>query len=345
MDRYADALASRIQGLVVPAEWRSLRGPRFFDRYGRYPWRLRRYGGDFVHVADHTYAHCLSAFVGCPSVVTIHDLYPLHQMAQAGTSLRGGVRDRLLSWSMSWARRADRWIVGSTFTAEEAERLLGLPRDRVAVIPYGVDEAFAQRPGEGIVESRRRAWLGEGPRDRSPKSILHVGSCAPRKNLEAAIAAVGLLRRRGVEAVFIQIGGRFEPHQLAAIRTSGLEGFVRQEPNVNEVELVAAYFAADALLLPSTYEGFGLPVLEAFAAGLPVVTSGAGGLRDAAGDAAVIVPGAEPADLAIAMEQVLTGAVNVAELRERGQHRAQANSWNLTASRTEAIYDELLGAR
>ncbi|OGT93968.1 MAG: hypothetical protein A2083_05715 [Gemmatimonadetes bacterium GWC2_71_9] len=346
MDRYAAELARRLPDVEVPAEAATLRGARYLARYVRYPHALERYRPALVHVADHSYAHCLRAFPGTPSVVTIHDLYPLSVIGRRQRGPRALVRDMLLTWVVTWVRRASRWIAVSEFTAREAVALLGLPRERISVIGNGVDEAFFQRPADAALTARRHLWLGPIPRSAPEvrRVILHVGNCEPRKNVEAAILALGLLRRRGADAVLVQIGGRFTHAHHAAIDAAGVEGFVRQEPQVDEAALVAAYYAADALVLPSTYEGFGLPALEAQAAGLPVVTSGAGGLAEAAGDASVTVEGANPPALADALALVLTDPALRAGLIERGSRRAHSHTWDAAAAKVRAAYDETRAA-
>lgn len=345
MDRYAAELARRLPEVEVPREAATLRGPRYLARYAGYPRALRRYQPSLVHVADHSYAHCLRAFPGVPSIVTIHDLYPLSVIGRQESGPSALLRDALLWWVLTWVRRASHWIAGSEFTAREAVALLGLPSDRVHVAGYGVDEAFFKQPSDEAIAARRRHWLGATPHaDDARRVILHVGNCEPRKNVEAAILALGLLRKRGADAFLVQIGGRFTPAHHAAIDAAGVEGFVRQEPQVDEAALVAAYYAADALVLPSTYEGFGLPALEAQAAGLPVVTSGAGGLAEAAGDASVTVEGANPPALADALALVLTDPALRAGLIERGRRRAHSHTWDAAAAKVRAAYDETRAA-
>jgi len=343
MDRYGEALATRIPGALVP-DW-TIQGPRDLTRYWTYPRTLRRWRsrGDLVHVLDHSYAHCLRAFPGLPSVVTVHDLLPLRLLAEDHRTLRMRIRDRMLRWVLDWLERAGRFIVSTEWTARELERYLEIPADRVDIVPYGVDPHFFARPDEAMIAARRSAWAGRtGTSSDLARVILHVGSCAPRKNVEAAIEALGRLRAQGVGAILAQIGGSFEPRQEAALDAAGVRRFVVQERRVTEPELVASYYAADALVMPSTFEGFGLPAVEAMAAGLPVVTSGAGGLREAVADAALVTRAIDSATLADALAAVLEDPVCRADLIARGKRRASELTWERTAASTMAVYRSVL---
>ena len=342
MDRYATALASRIEGLTAAPEARRIRGLRYQARYVSYPAALRRYHPAAVHIADHSYAHCLRAFPEVPSIVTLHDLYPLEVLAHGSRGLRAAVRDRLLRWVVSWVRQADRWIAGSRFTAGEAVRLLGLSAGRMTVIPYGVDESFARRPAEPDLARRRSGWLRSAGAAAGARIILHVGSCEPRKDVETALRTVGHLRAGGMEAILVQIGGTFSPAQRSVAAESGVAAHLIQEPAVDEVALIAAYHAADALILPSSYEGFGLPALEAAAAGLPVVTSGAGGLPEAAGPSAPRAPVGDAAAFAGALARILGDESLRTVLAEAGRAHAAAHRWETTARLTAEVYDGLV---
>ena len=339
MDRYALSLAPRIEGAVVANGW-DMNGPRYLTRYWRYPNVLKGQPGDVVHVLDHSYAHCLRAFPGRPSVVTVHDLYPLRVLAEARRTVKGAVRDTLLRWVLGWIERADRIIVGTQFTSREVQRFLAVKEDRIRIVPFGVDASFFQRPPEDAIALLRHEWNQRGGAGE-PAILLHVGSCTARKNVEAAIAALGVLRAAGRHVMLVQLGGTFRPSHLEAIRRAGVEPWVIQEGHVEERRLITAYHAADLLVLPSTFEGYGLPVIEAQASGLPVVTSGAGGLREATGDAGIVTGAVGPEPLAHAIATLLDDPALRAELAERGKQRVAGLTWENTARLTSDVYREL----
>lgn len=342
MDRYAEALITRMPDAVVPESWR-MGGPRYLARYWRYPRALRGTAGDLVHVLDHSYAHCLRAFRGRPSVVTVHDLLPLRTLAEGRRGPRGRLRDALLRGTLRWIERADRLIVSTQFTAHEVERYLGVPNERVKVIPYGVDPHFFVRPPDDAVTVRRAEWLHRTGRTGDTLVILHVGSCHPRKNIEAAISALGLVRARNVDAILVQIGGTFDAHQKDVIQAAQVRPQVVQESAVSETALVSAYAAADVLIMPSTFEGFGLPVVEAMAAGLPVIASGAGGLREVAAEAALITAALSPEALADEILKLHADPLLRAGLVAVGRNRAASLTWESAVAQTRALYAELLG--
>jgi glycosyltransferase involved in cell wall biosynthesis len=340
MDRYAEALHKHLPQSVVADGWR-LDGPRYLTRYWAYPRALRGQHGDLVHILDHSYAHCLRAFPGVPSVITLHDLYPLRVLAESKRTPKGMIRDTFLRWVLGWLGRATRIIVSTQFTAREAERFLDVDAGTIRVIPYGVDQHFFTPPAPETIQKRRQGWYARRGGSTPTTILLNVGSCAPRKNVEAAIGALGILRRGGVDAILIQIGGHFAHSHRSAIHRAGVGQHVIQEPAVTEDDLVSAYHAADVLVMPSTFEGFGLPAVEAQAAGLPVVTTGAGGLREAVGEAGVITGAASAESMAEAVGKLLADDKWRQALGAVGKVRAAELTWPKAAALTQAVYDEL----
>src|SRR5207244_3789104 len=207
---------------------------------------------------------------------------------------------------------------------------------RLSVVPFGVDRAFfSEAPN---ARARGRAdW-------RIPDDafvVLHVGSTVERKNVPLVIHTVARLRAEA-DAYLLQVGGRFSNDQQQLIERLGLRRFVRTVPLADESTLRRAYRAADVLLFPSLYEGFGYPVIEAFASGLPVVTSGAGGLKEVGGDAVVVVEGRDPGAYVAALESLSDDPLRREELVEHGRALARTFTWQRTAEQTADVYRSLL---
>ena len=327
--------ASRV---VLPGP---LLGPqRYAARYFFYPLRLRREARrvDLVHILDHAYAHMLTSARRRPVIVTVHDLMPVIVLRSPTDGWREGVRNRFLRTTMKALRLADAYIVGTEWLRSELATWLGDDR-KIHVVPFGVDRAFfSESPG---ARARGRAeW-------RIPEDafvMLHVGSTVERKNVPLVLQTLARLRAQegGGDAYLLQVGGRFSGDQEQLIERLGLRPWVRSAPAADETTLRRAYRSADVLLFPSIYEGIGFPVLEAFASGLPVVTSGAGGLKEVGGDAAVVVEGRDPAGYVQALEALSDDPDHRDVLIGRGFARARQFTWQGTAERTAEVYESLL---
>jgi len=312
-------------------EWR-----RYVRRYWRYPRRIRRLRGDVSHVLDHSYAHIVPpAGRSRPTVVTVHDLFPVLTVDRAPTSWRERLRNTLLQRVLDGLRRADAWIVATAWLRTQLAEWLG-HTDGIHLIRFGVDETFFSPPARDR-SATRLDW--DIPDDAFV--LLHVGSVGRRKNFSAVVATLDGLRTRGVEAFLVQLGGDPDPKHHRDIEDRSLTPFVRFLGARAEGDLHAAYHAADTLLFPSHYEGFGFPVLEAMASGLPVVTSGAGGLTEVAGDAAVIVGGREVEPYAAAVERIVEDAEWRQALQTRGRTHARHFRWRDTARDTARVYRAL----
>src|SRR5437899_2549220 len=321
--------------IVLPGP---LVGPqRYAARYFFYPWRLKLEArrAALVHILDHAYAHLLPSARKSPVVVTVHDLMPVIVLRSPTDGWRERIRNRFLQRTLKALRLADRFIVGSVWLRNELATWLGDDR-KIDVVPFGVDRAFfSESPG---ARARGRAdW-------RIPEDafvVLHVGSTVERKNVPLVIHTAARLRTEA-DVYLLQVGGRFTGDQEQLIERLGIRRYVRSAPFAGETTLRRAYRAADVLLFPSLYEGFGFPVLEAFASGLPVVTSGAGGLKEVGGDAIVVVEGRDPAAYVQALESLSDDAMQREELVERGRARARTFTWQRTAEQTAEVYRRLL---
>ena len=323
--------------IVLPGP---LHGPhRYAARHFFYPWRVKREArrADLVHILDHSYAHMLPSARRRPVVVTVHDLMPVIVLRSPTDGWREGVRNRFLRTALKALRQADGYIVGTEWLKGELATWLGDDR-RIRVIPFGVDRAFFGE-SKSARERGRHDW-------RIPEDafvVLHIGSTVDRKNVPLVINTVARLRQHS-DVYLLQVGGRFTAEQEQLIDRLDLRRAVRSVAAADETTLRRAYRAADVLLFPSLYEGFGFPVLEAFASGLPVVTSGAGGLKEVGGDAAVVVEGRDPAAYVQALDELSEDDERREELISKGWARARQFTWQKTAELTATVYREHLKA-
>jgi len=192
-------------------------------------------------------------------------------------------------------------------------------------VGYGVDGAFAARPPEAVLSQRREAWARAcGVPAETARVVLHVGSCEPRKDVETAIGALARLRAGGLDAILVQIGGRYSAAQRRMTAAQGVMPFLVQEERAAEDALVSAHHTADVLVMPSTYEGFG-------------------GLADDAGDVALLSPIGDAQAFAEALAKVCTDASVRDQLITAGRARAAAFTWDAVAHRTAEVYDGIAG--
>jgi glycosyltransferase involved in cell wall biosynthesis len=261
--------------------------------------------------------------LGRRNVVVIHDAAALRHPEWYG---RGYVAyQRALLPRL--ARTAARVITVSEFSREELIDVLGAPPERIAVVPNGVDERFSP---DADVE-RTRAALGLDGR-----YVLAVGTRIARKNLAGLENAARTLAAEGVELVAAG-SGRAYMRDEGSVPVRGL-GYVPED------HLPGLYAGAEALVMPSLYEGFGLPCLEAMASGTPVVAADRAALPEVCGDAALLFDPDDPDAAAEALVRVLGDAELAAGLRSRGLARARSFSWRATAERTDAVIGTLLSS-
>ncbi|HET7571938.1 MAG TPA: glycosyltransferase family 1 protein [Gaiellaceae bacterium] len=261
-----------------------------------------RRGLDVLHCP--TYYAPVSS--GVPVVVTVHDLAVWRHPEAFGRWTRLFVPravPRML-------RGAARVIAVSEFTRRELVELLGVPAERIRVVPNGVEAVF--RPDGDAVEG---------------EYVLAVGTLEPRKNLRRLAEAARLAGRELWVAGDAGWGGV----ELPGVRRLG---------RVSDEELARLLRGALCLAYPSLYEGFGIPVLEAMACGTPVVTSRGGATEEVAGGAAVLVDPLDPEAIAAGLEEAVAGRD---ELRGRGLARAAAFTWDETARGTLDVYREVSG--
>jgi glycosyltransferase involved in cell wall biosynthesis len=224
------------------------------------------------------------------------------------------------------ARRALRLITPSEFSRRELVDGLGLDPEGISVVPNGVDARFL--PAADPEPARRELGL------HSPY-VLVVGTQSVRKNVPVLAAAAQRLRELGIELVSAGSGRSYLP--------PGERPPMRMLDYVDDALLPGLYAGALALAMPSLYEGFGLPVLEAMESGVPVVAANRGALPEICGDAGLLVDPVDPDAVADAILTAATDEGRRRALTHAGLERAGQFSWERSAQLTDAVISEVLG--
>ncbi len=287
-------------------------------------------GADLVHATD----HFIPKFAGVPVVATLQDAIPLSHPEWIGYSFKT-LKNAL--WKRS-ARWADHVLTISQASKREIVRCFGLPAEKITVTPLGVGKWwFDEVPAAELSRVRSAHQLPD-------RYFLFVGTLQPRKNLRRIIEAHRTLPSLVRRQVPLVVAGRAGWNCAADIAEleHGDAGTLRWLRHVPEADLVPLYRQAAALVLPSLHEGFGLPVLEAFAAGLPVVTSNTTSLPEVAGEAAMLVNPLDVGAIALAMRNCLNDEPMTRSLVAKGRERAAHFTWERTAALTTEVYRRML---
>ncbi len=271
------------------------------------------------------------------AIVTIHDLW-LDRHPQYSKKLFGQrlsfIRTRRRAW------RTARVITVSEYSARDIQELYGLPRERISVIPHGVSPDFRpERDESRFLKLRSQYDISAGP------YILFIGGADPRKNHVTLFRAYAQKLALQQSHSLVIVGNPF--HRLGSImesaRSLGISDRVVWTGSVPNDDLRLFYSHADLFVFPSRYEGFGLPVLEAMACGVPVITSNTTSLPEVAGDAAILINPEDPVELAETMVRVLADTSLRKTLKKRGIERARQFTWARTARQTLAVYRDVCG--
>ena len=292
------------------------------------PGLARRAGVDLLH----SLANTSPVWGRFRRVVTIHDLI-YHVVPQSGAGIRARGMRMLVPLA---ARRCQRIIVDAAATRDDLERLVGISPARVDVVPLGFG-----RPGgdiQPVPEAALRERLDAGARP----IVLSASAKLPHKNLMRLLEALALMP---APRPLLVLPGYPTPHEaeLAARAAElGVSEDLRLLGWVSDEELEGLYAAASAFVFPSLYEGFGLPVLEAMARGVPVACSDRGSLAEVGGDAALHFDPESAASISAAIRTLLTDRSVAERHRERGRARVARFTWRATAQGTLASYERTL---
>lgn len=325
--------------VLAELEWREIprRGrPREYPP----PWEHLLYakaveeaGLDVFHGIDHN----MTPFLSCPSIITVHDLILL--------VIRGpylGPKSWLWMEAHRRASRKARFVIAvSENTRRDVHRVWGIPLDRIEVVHEGVSPVYRPVTDDTTITDALERYGITKP------YLMYIGGFDPRKNIGNML--LGFKRYRlsspgGDVPSLVLCGdvGNHKDYLEDEIRELGLGDSVHIAGFVEDENVPALYTAARALVFVSTYEGFGLPLLEAMACGTPVLGAGVSSIPEVVGDAGVLVDPLEPDEICSGLRRLSDDAALRDELIERGIKRAGLFKWEETAARIMGLYDRVL---
>ena len=318
--------------------------PQLTTRLSVKPWRFAAMLAHFFRAPQdalfpgvevfHATEHLLPRLRRIRSVFTLHDLI---FRFDPGSHLPLN-RIYLNTMMPRFLRAAEAVIAVSECSQRDAVRLYGTPADKIHVIPEGVDARFKLVSQQQVDRVRAKYHL-------PGQFILSVGTIEPRKNLSILFEVLAFRREQGLITWPLVVAGKpgwlYEPI-LARVTELGLQDLVQLTGFFPDDDLPALYNAATLLAMPSRYEGFGLPVLEAMACGTPVVCSNTSSLPEVAGEAALLASPDDARAWAEAIAGVMSDEALRSRLRRRGFNQATRFSWEQAARRTADLYRHIV---
>ena len=311
---------------------------------GYKPWRMAIWLSHMANVGFerlipdaelfHATEHLLPPLRHVPTVLTVHDLIFRHLPQH----------HKLLNrWYLNltmplYCRKATHIIAVSECTRQDLVHAYSLSPEKITVIHEAAAPWFRPQGNELITSVRQRFNLPD-------RYLLFVGTIEPRKNLTRLLKAVEQLRAEGLTDGLVIVGRRGWLYDdfFATLESSSAREAVLFPGYVRDADLPPLYAGAQAFVLPSLYEGFGLPVLEAMASGVPVVCSNTSSLPEISRQAALHFDPTDVQSIVVNLRSLLTDPDLCDELRQRGLKQAARFSWGKVASETRDVYNSLLG--
>lgn len=356
MDIYADNLVAGLRDVrpqwtiteLEPKPWNSpdklwLQGPgfrKYYELFWRFPRAVSQHQADIFHIVDHTDGHIVRCLrqSGKVAIITCHDLvqfvYP--------DSLNDESRLPAFSFAI-WRHsvrgmcQANHVITVSSNTAKDVQKYLSIRPKKITVALNGIDPQFRVLPRDSVTYLRQKSAV-------SPETLclLHVGATSPRKNILTVLKVLANLTMRGISVSLWKVGGEFKDEHKDFIQKYDLKQKIIHFIKPDKDTLEQIYNAADLLLSPSLYEGFGLTILEAMACGLPVITSNTSSLPEVAGNAACLVNPTDVEEIVMKICRIRQDADYRRQLIENGLERVKHFSWKNTSEQVVKVYEELV---
>jgi glycosyltransferase involved in cell wall biosynthesis len=297
----------------------------------------------------HSPSPILPPLLKCKKVITVHDIYFLLNPYETQKESRNTFNKLILSH----LNNADKIIAVSNFTANELLNRFNIPKDKVEVIYHGSDHIekikissktnLYQEKMQKHLKNKDKAFKIKNNFNPESKIILFAGRIEPRKNLDVLIDGFEILLKSKKYPLNLILAGDigwemsgFEKKIMKFGDQVSITGYLSRE------DLNNLYRSADILVMPSKYEGFGLPVIEAMNSGLPVITANNSSLPEIGGEAAMYFETNSPESLASAIEQVLYNEKLYNEMVIKGLKRADDFRWETAAEKTVQLYKSII---
>jgi glycosyltransferase involved in cell wall biosynthesis len=320
--------------------WQSGSGLRkYYETFWRHPRAVSDLEADVFHIIDQCDGHIAYWLKrkGKTVVITCHDLVQfVYPEILRDQSRIPAVSMAMWRYSVQGINHCDHVIAVSTNTAQDVTKFLNISSEKITVVPNGVEPHYRVLKRADIMALRQQY---------APSSdticLLNVGSTHHRKNILVVLKALQQLKHQGLSVCLWRTGGKFTPEQQDFIQQHQLERQIIHFGNPDKETLTKIYNAADILIAPSTYEGFGLTIVEAMACGLPVITSNRSSLPEVAGDAAVLVDPTDVEAISTAVCHIYKDSSYRQQLIERGLARAQLFQWKEAARQVAQAYEKI----
>ena len=355
LDEYADRLVEALR--VIRPSWEILEAApvpwnipdklwmsgsgfkKYYETFWRFPRAVSLLKADVFHVIDQCESHIVYPLHRQKKAVvaTCHDLvqfiYPEILQEQ---SRWPALSLAIWKYSVSGLKKVNRVIAVSNNTAQDTNKFLNIDSTKIDVIYNGVSSDFRVLPELEVIKVRQELAISS-----NALCLLNVGSTHQRKNIMAVLQVLKNLREKKYPVLLWRTGSRFSQEQSEFIEEHLLESCIIDFGNPSQEELVKIYNAADILLAPSIYEGFGLTVLEAMACGTPVVTSNVSSIPEVTGDAGIMVNPNSVEDIEEAVMTLYKDSALKSQLIEKGLLRVKSFTWANTAQQVALVYEEI----
>jgi glycosyltransferase involved in cell wall biosynthesis len=356
MDVYADNLVAELKLLhpeweiveIAPKPWsKDLENlwhsgnpiRKYYERFLNHPRTVSNLEADVFHIIDHTNGHVAYWLkkLGKPVIITCHDLVQyVYPEILKNQSRFPAFSMAAWEYSVKGITVVDRTIAVSTNTAQDITNYLNINPEKITVIPNGVESQFRLLSSEIVINWRQQYTV-------SPEEIciLNVGSTHQRKNIITVLKVVKALAKRGLPVRLWKIGDDFTIEQKQFISDQTLNKHVTFLGKLDREALIRFYNAADVLLAPSLYEGFGLTILEAMACGTPVITSNVSSLPEVAGDGAILVNPTDVEAIVKAIIHLQTDSIDHQNLANKGLNISKKFTWQKTVKNIVEVYQQV----